>query len=128
MSRQCKATFEVTSWDERPFDEKDGAAKLTQASVIKKYSGDITGTSVTEWLMAYAGDGSATFVGLERISGTVADQEGTLVLQHVGTYENGAAKAELSIVAGANSGDLAETNGRGDFLADPSGSITLELD
>jgi hypothetical protein len=78
--------------------------------------------------MAYADDGSAVFVGLERIKGTVAGQEGTLVLQHVGKFEDGAAKADLNIVAGANSGDLAAVAGRGDLLADPSGSVTLELD
>jgi hypothetical protein len=128
MSRECKATFDVTSWDEQPFDEHDGVAKLTRASVTKKYSGDIAGNSVTAWLMAYADDGSAIFVGLERIDGTVAGQEGTLVLQHVGKYEDGAAKAELTIVAGANSGELAAVAGRGDFVADPSGSVTLELD
>ena len=48
------ATFEVTSWDEQPFDERAGLAKLTRASVAKSYSGDVDGSSATEWLMAYS--------------------------------------------------------------------------
>ncbi len=95
--------------------------------VTKAYSGDIEGSSITQWLMAYSGDTSATFVGLERITGSVGDQEGTLVLQHVGTYADGEAKASLAVVEGANSGGLASATGGGDFLANPSGSVTLNL-
>ena len=66
-----EATFEVTSWDEEPFDHGVGVSKLTRAVVAKEYAGDITGTSTTEWLMAYEPDKSATFVSLECIRGTV---------------------------------------------------------
>ena len=51
-----EATFEVTSWDEEPFDDGVGVSKLTRAVVAKEYAGDITGTSTTEWLMAYEPD------------------------------------------------------------------------
>lgn len=127
MSSMVSATFEVRSWDEIPFDEEAGMAKLTRASVTKAYSGDIEGDSVTEWLMAYADDGSATFVGIERIRGTIADRRGSLVLRHVGTFEDGAAKAKLFVVAGAGTDGLATARGTGDFLADPGGSVHLDL-
>ena len=53
MSRSTvEATFEVTSWDEQPFDESVGVSELTKASVQKSYSGDVEGTSATESLMA----------------------------------------------------------------------------
>ena len=71
MTTQLHATFEVTSWDETPFDEGVGVAKLTEALVAKTYAGDIDGTSTTKWLMAYAPDQSAEYVGLERIKGSV---------------------------------------------------------
>ncbi|MCU1368237.1 MAG: hypothetical protein JWN39_3876, partial [Ilumatobacteraceae bacterium] len=72
MSNQIKAEFTISNWDEQPFDEGVGVAKLTRASVTKEYSGDVDGTSTTEWLMVYAPDKSATFVGIERIRGVVA--------------------------------------------------------
>jgi hypothetical protein len=103
-------------------------AKMTTATVTKVYSGDIDGDSVTEWLMAYALDGSATFVGLERVNGTVGTRRGTIVLQHVGTFKDGAATAKLTVVAGCGTGELAQVTGRGDFLADPAGKVRLELD
>ena len=71
MSRHIEATFEIASWDETPFQDSDDDAKLTEALVAKKYAGDIEGTSTTKWLMAYAPDKTATYVGIERIKGTV---------------------------------------------------------
>ena len=69
MATNVSATFEVTGWDERPLDETDGAAKWTQSRVTKSFDGDIDGTAALEYLMVYAADGSATFVGLERCPG-----------------------------------------------------------
>ena len=48
--------------------------------------GDIDGTSTTKWLMAYAPDKTATFVGIEQIKGTVGGKRGGLVLLHDGTF------------------------------------------
>lgn len=126
MTPQLHATFDVTSWDETPFDEGTGVAKLTEALVEKTYAGDIEGTSTTKWLMAYAPDQSAEYVGLERIKGTVGGRHGSLVLEHVGRFVDGAATAELTVVSGTN--ELKGASGSGTFTADPAGSVTLDLD
>ena len=126
MTSELTATFEIKSWDEQPFDEAVGVAKLTKASVAKEYSGAIEGSSATEWLMAYHPDKSAVFVGLERIKGTIAGRHGSLVLQHVGTFENGAAKADLTVVTGTD--ELKGATGSGSFVADPAGRVTLAVD
>jgi hypothetical protein len=102
-------------------------SKVTCAKVSKKYSGDITGESFTEWLMAYGDDGTATFVGLERISGHVNGKNGSLVVQHVGSFEDGAAKADLRVLEGSGSDELVGATGKGDFLADPKGKVNLKL-
>ncbi len=125
MSEKVTATFEVSSWDEQQIDEAVGVAKLTRAEVTQTYSGDIDGSSVTQWLMAYAPDKSATFVGLERVKGTIGGRHGSLVLQHVGRYDNGAATSELTIVSGTN--ELKGAEGSGSFKADPAGSVTLDI-
>jgi hypothetical protein len=127
MASTINATFAVESWDESPFDEATGLPKLTRATVTKQFSGEIDGQSATEWLMAYAEDGSATFVGLERIRGTVAGRTGSVVLQHVGTFDDGAAKASLTVVPRSGTDELRTASGHGSFVADPSGSMTLEL-
>jgi hypothetical protein len=77
--------------------------------------------------MAYAEDGSATFVGIERVTGTIAGRNGSVVLQHVGSFEGGAARARLTVVRGSGTAGLASASGGGDFLADPKGSVSLDL-
>lgn len=120
------AIFEITGWDETPFDDGVGVSKLTEALVTKKYSSGIDGTSVTKWLMAYAPDKSATYVGIERIRGTVGGRHGTLVLLHDGVFENGSATASLRVVSGTD--ELREVSGKGTFKAAPEGSVALDLE
>jgi hypothetical protein len=121
------ATFDVSGWDETPFDDAAETAKLTQADVTKRYQGDIDATSETKWVMAYADDDHATFVGIERITGSVGGRAGTLVLRHVGTFADGVARADLSVVEGSGTGDLAAAAGDGELVADPGGKVTLRL-
>jgi hypothetical protein len=127
MSESLTTSFEIASWDESPFDEGEGLGKLTRASVGRTYRGDIDGDSVTEWAMAYRLDETATFVGIERIRGRIAGRDGSLVLQHVGEFRDGAARAALTVVTGSGSGELAGVSGDGQFVADPKGSMTLQL-
>ena len=125
MALKITATFEIKEWDEQPFDEAVGVAKLTRAIVTKDYAGDVEGESATEWLMAYNPEKSAAFVGLERIKGTIGGRRGSLVLQHVGTFADGAAKAVLTVVSGTD--ELKGATGTGELVADPSGRIALSL-
>jgi hypothetical protein len=122
-----EATFEVTSWDEAPIEEDGTEPRVTRAVVEKDYRGQITGSSLTQWLMAYDPQGSATFVGLERLTGSIGGREGTVVLQHVGAFTDGAAVATLTIVPGSATGALEGVTGGGDFRADPAGSIQLDM-
>jgi hypothetical protein len=126
MTTQIKAAFEIGSWDETPFEDGDDETKLTEALVSKRYSGDIDGTSTTKWLMAYAEDKSATYVGIEHITGTVGGRRGGLVLMHDGEYADGVATAVMRVVSGT--GELAGATGSGKFRADPAGSLLLDLD
>lgn len=126
MTVRISADFAVTGWDERPFDERVGTSTLTEALVSREYTNGIEATSTTKWLMAYAPDKSATYVGLERLVGTVAGRHGTLVLLHDGAFEDGVASATLRVVSGTD--QFKNVTGTGEFRADPSGSITLTLD
>jgi hypothetical protein len=127
MTHEIQTTFTVDDWNERPVLEADGTSKVTQATVAKTYTGGVEGSSTTEWLMAYADDGTASFVGLERITGRVGEDDGSVVLRHVGSFEDGAAVAALEVVAGSGTGALTGVRGDGDFRADPAGAVTLRL-
>jgi hypothetical protein len=81
MKATANAHFAITSWDEKPYSEGDGLPKMTRASVRKTFTGDIEGEGQVEYLMMYRADGSATFVGLERINARIAGKNGSFVLR-----------------------------------------------
>jgi hypothetical protein len=118
MSTHAKGTFEVKGWDEKPYEEISGEAKLTRASVKEAFEGDIVGESTVEYLMAYADASFATFVGLRRVVGQIGDRTGSFVLQASGTFENNLAKATWSVVPGSGTGDLRGLRGEGGFAAE----------
>jgi hypothetical protein len=121
---ELRATFDIAGWDESPVEEWEGG-KLTRASVKKRYSGDIEGEAVLEYVLTYAPDGTAPFVGLERVTGVAGGRRGALVLQQVGVFADGAAKATLTVVG--SSGEFEGASGTGEMVADPGGRVTLDL-
>jgi hypothetical protein len=106
MPKNANARFAITSWDEKPYSEGPDQPKLTRASVKKTYSGDIDGEAQVEYLMMYRSDGSATFVGLERVVGSIGGKKGTFVLQRTGVFEGG-------LATGSATGDLTGLQGNG---------------
>ena len=113
MKKSANARFAITNWDEKPFSEGQDLPRLTRASVTKTFTGDIEGEGHVEYLMMYRSDGSATFVGLERVVGRIGDKTGAFVLQRSGVFENGQAKESYSVVAGSATGELRGLRGDG---------------
>jgi Protein of unknown function (DUF3224) len=109
----ANARFAIKSWDEKPYSEGPDLPKLTRASVTKSYTGDIEGEGKVEYLMMYRPDGSAAFVGLERIVGRIGGKSGAFVLQRMGVFENGQAKETYTVVPGSGSGELGALRGDG---------------
>jgi uncharacterized protein DUF3224 len=124
------AEFEVEHWDESQALEADGGSKVTQASVTMAFAGDLQGEGTVEWLMGYGDDGTASFVGLERIVGRIGDRSGSFVLQHTGTFDGAVARAKLSVVPGSGTGGLAGIEGEGRLEAGlgSDGVRSIELD
>ena len=117
MTTETTCIFQITSWDEKPYQEIGGGAKLTNAKVTQVYSGAIEGTSTIEYLMSYTVQGTASFVGLERFSGTVEGKAGTMVIQHAGSFSEGIARSSWSVVPGSGTDDLASLRGKGSYVA-----------
>jgi hypothetical protein len=111
--KTANARFAIKSWDEKPYSEGQDRPKLTRASVTKTYTGDIEGEGEVEYLMMYRSDGSATFVGLERVVGRMDGKTGTFVLQRTGIFESGQAKESYFVIAGSASGELQGLRGDG---------------
>jgi hypothetical protein len=113
MKGVANTRFAIKSWEEKPYGERQDLPKLTRATVTKAFTGDIAGEGHVEYLMMYRTDGSATFVGLERVVGHLAGRTGSFVLQRTGMFENGVAKESYSVVPGSGTGELRGLRGNG---------------
>lgn len=113
MKRVANCRFAIKSWDEKPYSEGQDLPKLTRAAVSKTFTGDIAGEGHVEYLMMYRSDGTATFVGLERVVGSLAGKTGSFVLQRTGVFENGEAKESYVVIPGSGTEDLRGLRGEG---------------
>lgn len=131
VATHASATFKIQGWDEKPYDEFEDGRKLTRASVKQGFAGDLNGEGDVEWLMCYSPDGTAVFVGLQRLVGELGGRAGSFVmLQTDGTFDGKEARGRLAVVPGSGTGDLKGIEGKGEFRAPHGGepSITLEYD
>ena len=117
MSNRAEAMFEIKGWDEKPYQEGEGQAKLTRASVRKAFHGDLEGESTLEYLMAYPGDGTAAYVGIEHVVGRLGGRQGNFVLQHSGADDGHKATGTWLVVPGSGTGELRGLHGQGTFSA-----------
>lgn len=95
MKQSANARFAIKAWDEKPYSEGQDQPRLTRASVTKTYIGDIEGEGQVEYLMMYRSDGSATFVGLERVVGRIGGKAGTFVLQRTDCSKAGRRRSPI---------------------------------
>jgi Protein of unknown function (DUF3224) len=129
MSERATASFEITVWDEQPYDEQDGI-RLSRTRVVKRFRGEIEGESTAELVMAVAGDDSAAYVGVERVTGRVNGRQGSFVYLHTATAAGGVQSASWPVVDGSGTGELAGISGqiRIDNLPDSGHVLTVDYD
>jgi hypothetical protein len=130
MKKQASTRFKITGWDEKAFSEIAGAGKLTKASITKTFAGDVSGAGVLEYLMCYNADGTAGFVGYERITGNVFGRAGSFVLKHEGTFDGSQAHSTYTVVPNSGTGALAGIQGGGKSSVgqEDEHPMTLDLD
>lgn len=122
-------TFRMTSMNEETYAELKGGGKLTRASAVQEFSGDLEAIGEAELVMCYAADGTAVITGLQRFRGRLGDRTGSFVASYRGTYDGTEAKATLTVVPESGRGDLAGLTGEGVAVAghEPPGSYTFDL-
>ncbi|MBI3647674.1 MAG: DUF3224 domain-containing protein [Actinobacteria bacterium] len=125
---RLSAELEVTSWDEDVYAERDGGRKLTRAVVSQSVSGDLIGTADAQWLMCYTADGTARYVGLQQLSGSIDGREGRVVLENVGDFDGSLAGGTLRVVPGSGTGDWVGMRGEGTFRAPMGEKAIMTLD
>lgn len=125
---KANITFKIVSWDENPFDESGSGTKLTQARIERSFDGDLIGTGKLMYVMTHLDSGHATFVGYEKVVGKLDGRTGSFVLRHTGAYDGGKATAELTVVLGSGTEELAGLSGTGQFSAGHAEEHDMPLD
>jgi hypothetical protein len=85
-------------------------------SIDKEIAGDLV--AVTQGQMLSAGTetaGSAGYVAIERVEGTLEGKQGAFVLQHFGVMDRGAPSLKVAIVPDSGTGELAGISGSFDI-------------
>jgi len=82
-------------------------------SIDKQFHGDLEATSKGEMLSAMTSvKGSAGYVAIERVSGTLHGRHGTFILQHSGTMTRGAPQLSVTVVPDSATGELVGLTGK----------------
>jgi Protein of unknown function (DUF3224) len=125
---KLQGEFTLSSWDEQTYAEREGDRKLTRASVTQDVAGDIVGKGQVEWLMSYAEDGTAHFVGLQEFEGVIDGRAGSVVLETIGAFDGTESTWDATIVEGSGTGEWTGMRGNGRFRAPHGPKATFELD
>lgn len=126
------ASFDVTAWNESPYDTPDDAPHLARLTVRKIFHGALEATSAGEGLMCQTEPGNlgagAGYLVSERITGRLDGHDGSFVLQHGGLAGAGTAPRTFGhVVPGSGTGALTGLTGTAELHQGASGH-TLTLD
>ena len=108
---QAQGTFDV-KLAPQPAAPGIEAARLGRMTIDKQFHGDLHGSSLGEMLSAGTEvPGSAGYVAIERVSGTLHGRQGSFVLMHFGSMERGVPSLRVTVVPDSGAGGLAGIRG-----------------
>lgn len=111
MDQTARGTFEV-KMQPLTFEGVDAQAKLGRMTIDKQISGDLVATTQGQMLSAMTDvKGSATYVAIEHVSGTLHGKRGSFVLHHSGVMNRGARSHSVQVVPDSGTGELAGIEG-----------------
>lgn len=126
MDTTLEASFEISSWEETDLVDDDGV-RVYRADVTKIFTGDIEGTSEAWLVMSTTPTGPAAYVGLEVMTVSIGERDGTLVLKHDAVATDEGQTADWTVVPGSGTGDLADIAGTAQIERHDDGSHTFTL-
>jgi Protein of unknown function (DUF3224) len=106
MTSQARGAFEVKLAPLPTSDTAEGGL-LGRMSIDKQFHGDLQATSKGEMLSAGTSvKGSAAYVAIERVTGTLGGRSGAFVLQHSATMNRGEPQLSITVVPDSGTGEL----------------------
>jgi hypothetical protein len=118
----------VTRYAPTRFDEPADGPALVEIQLTETFTGDVEGVGTARVIQEARKDGSASFVTIERVRGSVAGRTGTFLLQVSGTVHGKDMKAGWFVVPGSGTDELTRLRGDGGFTAEIGRHGTFWLD
>ncbi len=108
-------------------DTAEGGATLSRLGIEKQFHGELEATSTGEMMSATGRvKGSAGYVAIERVTGTLHGRRGSFVLQHTGVMNRGASQLTITVVPDSGTDELTGISGTcGIIIADGKHSYEL---
>ncbi len=130
MTQLAKGPFDVKLEPQTlAFDDSDEGAARARMSLDKHYHGDLEASAKGEMLSAMtATPGSAGYVAIEKVVGTLGGRRGTFVLQHFATMTRGQPRLEIIVVPDSATGALAGLTGTMNIVIAEGGKHFYELE
>lgn len=95
-----------------PFEGQAPGSTLGRLSIDKHITGDLVATAQGQMLSAgTATPGSAAYVAIERVEGSLHGRIGSFVLQHTGVMDRGQPSLKVTVVPDSGTGELAGLRG-----------------
>lgn len=126
--RRATGSITVQKYEPVPYSEPAEGPVLTRIHVEESFSGDISGDGVVEFLQSSNADGSASFVGIERVTGEIAGKKGSFLLQDAGTVADNIVSGDWFVVPRSGTGELTGLRGTGGFQANLGEGAEVYLD
>jgi hypothetical protein len=111
-----QSTIDVVGFERHVIAEPDASGiMLVRDTLTERFTGGIEGEGTAEHIRWVRPDGSNTFVGIERIVGTVSGRRGSISLTCHGTTTDGVVSGVWHVLPGSGTADLTGLRGRGEF-------------
>ena len=127
MTKRASGPFDVKL---TPMAPEAGAVEAApgRMGLDKRYHGDLEATSQGQMLAVRTPvEGSAGYVAMERVSGTLHGRSGTFALQHSGTMTRGAPQLSVTVVPDSGTGELTGLSGSMNILIEAGGKHTYDF-
>ena len=129
MSQRATGDLQVKVTPQKPDTQIARAASLGRLTIDKRFHGELEAISKGEMLATQTEvKGSAAYVALERVTGTLKGRSGSFVLQHSGTMNRGKAASSVTVVPDSGTGELKGLTGKMNITVAADGAHSYEFD
>ena len=109
MPTKASGPFDVKLTPQAQEPEED--ASLGRMTIDKQFHGDLEATAKGQMLTAGNPNGSAVYVAIERVTGTLHGRKGSFALHHRGIMTRGQPELTIAVVPDSGTDDLAGVSG-----------------